>query len=80
MWDYIPSLNQLGTITIQLDTREAMQEFPDVIEAKCDECGSSFSYERGNGFGCPFCGADFHTAHFGRDRKRVVFEGKKFPS
>lgn len=78
--DYIPSLLQLGTITLRLDTHEAMKEFPQEIDAKCDVCGSSFRYERGNGFGCPFCGADFHMAHFGSDKKRVTFEGKRFDS
>jgi hypothetical protein len=80
MWNYIPSLQQIGVVSVALDTREAMKEFPEEVEAKCCECGSSFRYARGDGFGCPFCGADFHTAHFNQGRKRVDFEGKKFYS
>lgn len=77
MWNYIPSFAQLGIISVPLDTREAMREFSDSVEAKCLECGSSFQYDRGQGLACPYCAADFKVAHFGRDRRRVEFEGKK---
>lgn len=80
MYDYIPSREQRGDITLALNTHESMKEFPDTIEAKCLECGSSFRYDRGQGLACPFCAADFQLAHFGRDRKRVEFEGTKFYS
>ena len=67
----------IGMVVLPLDEEAVMKEFLDKTEAKCITCGSSFEYRRGEGLACPFCGADFHTAYFSRNKHSVLFEGQK---
>ena len=74
---YMFEPSDLGMHVISLDAELGMKLFLDKTDAKCITCGSSFEYRRGEGLACPFCGADFQTAYFSRDKHLVLFEGQR---